>query len=181
MKDLLNKYQIIIIITLIGIALLIVTRSCSRVIENNIRQDDKKHDDKKPDDKNNSDSENMPGQLIGILNRDRKAAGLSELSSTNELSNAAAARAYEIVQNFSHNRPDGRNCFTIYPEFGVVYTTAGENIASGQTSAQEVENAWMNSEAHKKNMMSSDFKHVGIACISVPGQSGYYWVELFSD
>lgn len=38
MKDLLNKYQIIIIITLIGIALLIVTRSCSRVIENNIRQ-----------------------------------------------------------------------------------------------------------------------------------------------
>lgn len=42
MKEFVYKYKIIIIITLIGIALLIITRSCSRAIQNSIRQDLKK-------------------------------------------------------------------------------------------------------------------------------------------
>lgn len=46
MKDFFNKYKIVISVTIIGIILLIITKSCSIVIENNIRQDIK--NDEKP-------------------------------------------------------------------------------------------------------------------------------------
>ena len=37
--------------------------------------------------------------------------------------------------------------FTMMKNFGMRYRTAGENIAAGQRTPQEVVNAWMNSQA----------------------------------
>ena len=52
-----------------------------------------------------------------------------------------------------------------------------ENIAYGQTSAQEVFNAWVASEGHYKNMMNPDYKTFGAALFTTDSGYRYYWIE----
>lgn len=40
---------------------------------------------------------------------------------------------------------------------------AGENIAWGQRSPEEVMNGWMNSSEHRANILNSSFKKIGVA------------------
>ncbi|MEH7453636.1 CAP domain-containing protein [Gottfriedia acidiceleris] len=51
----------------------------------------------------------------------------------------------------------------------------GENIAHGQTTANEVMTDWMNSTGHRTNIMSPNFKQIGI------GKVGTYWTQQFTD
>lgn len=79
----------------------------------------------------------------------------------------AKIRAKEIAQNFDHTRPNGQSCFTAYPSN---LTAMGENIAEGQTSAKAVTDSWKETnnpysgQDHRRNMLSSQFNAVGIAC-----------------
>ena len=50
--------------------------------------------------------------VLKLTNAQRKARGLSELTTNAYLQAAANKRAYEISQYFDHTRPDGRSCFT---------------------------------------------------------------------
>ena len=60
---------------------------------------------------------------------------------------AAKARCTEIEQNFSHLRPDGSNFKTIYgysdDELWYKFCSVGENLGSGQPTAQRVVDSWM--------------------------------------
>ncbi len=47
--------------------------------------------------------------------------------------------------------------------FGISFNTAGENIAKGQTSPQQVMNDWMNSAGHRANILNSSFTKIGVA------------------
>ena len=51
---------------------------------------------------------------------------------------------------------------------GVKFMGAGENIAWGQRSPEEVMNGWMNSSGHRANILNSSFKknRCGILCRS---------------
>lgn len=118
--------------------------------------------------------------VVALVNRDRAAYGLSELSTTAELTNAAMKRAEEAYSYFSHTRPNGTSCFTVFDEYGVVYQYAGENLAWGQRTSEEAEEDWMNSEGHRANILTSEFNHIGVACyIGTDGIKS--WVQLFSD
>lgn len=116
-------------------------------------------------------------EVLRLVNVERKKEGLPALSTTNELKQAANQRAMEIKSEFSHNRPDGRSCFTVLPEYNVTYRAAGENIAWGQRTPEEVVAAWMNSEGHRKNIMNSGFDKLGVGCYLSNGT--YYWTQLF--
>ena len=120
-------------------------------------------------------------QVIDCVNADRAANGLAPVTSTPELMNAAQARATEISTSFSHTRPDGSDCFSILPIYGVNYNTCGENIAAGQISPLEVEKSWMNSSGHRANILNAGFTHIGVGyCYTGSGYS-YYWVQLFTN
>lgn len=123
----------------------------------------------------------LPEQVINLVNADRAANGLAPLSSTPELMAAAQARAVEISSAFSHTRPDGSSCFTIFPEYGVAYNTAGENIAAGQSSASEVETGWMNSPGHRSNILSAGFGHIGVGYYNSGSGYSHYWVQMFTN
>lgn len=119
-------------------------------------------------------------QVLGIVNARRAEAGLEPLTMNYTLVSAAKVRAAEIVQSFSHTRPNGTSCFTAWDEAGVGYSGAGENIAGGQWSAESVMNAWMNSEGHRANILDGSFTQIGIACYYDPDSPyGYYWVQCF--
>ncbi len=88
------------------------------------------------------------------------------------------ARAKELEALFSHTRPDGSSCFTVLGEYGISYSGAGENIAAGQRSPEEVMNSWMNSQGHRENIMQDSYEKIGVG--HYQGQDGtQYWVQLF--
>lgn len=117
--------------------------------------------------------------VLDLVNKERKAAGLSTLTLSTELCNVADIRAKEIVKSFSHTRPNGTSCFTAFKENGVAYRYAGENIAYGQKTAEIVMNGWMNSEGHRANILSKNFGKIGISCYEYNGRK--YWVQLFTN
>lgn len=119
-------------------------------------------------------AEQMCARVVELVNQERAKQGLSPLSTMPSLTAAANIRAPELVTLFSHNRPDGTQCFTAFKEAKVTgYFTAGENIAAGYSTPEAVMNGWMNSPGHRANILTADFTHIGV---------GYYngcWVQMF--
>ena len=73
----------------------------------------------------------------------------------------AQVRAGEIVNYFSHTRPNGSSCFSLYDEAGLDYRAAGENIAAGYYGASRWGDAWMNSPAgHRANILSKSYDYL---------------------
>ena len=110
--------------------------------------------------------------------------GLSPLRYDYELERVAMQRAAELAIYYSHTRPDGERCFTAYPN-AFAYSAKGENIAYGQTSANEVFVAWAEADepyegqGHRRNMLSSSFTAVGIGCFECEGI--LFWAQEFSS
>lgn len=116
--------------------------------------------------------------VASLVNAARRDAGLSELELDADLCTAAQARAQEIAQSFSHTRPDGSSCFMILEEFGVSYRAAGENIAMGQRTPEEVMDGWMNSSGHRANILNGTFTSIGVGYY-VDGAGAAHWVQIF--
>lgn len=116
-------------------------------------------------------------QVLRLVNAERAKYGLSSLSLDSGAVKVAHLRAKEIVQSFSHSRPDGRSCFTAANDLGVSYRAAGENIAYGYETPEQVVNGWMNSEGHRKNILSASFTKIGIGCYKSNGV--LYWSQFF--
>ena len=114
--------------------------------------------------------------MLEIVNEARAVHAVNALTLDPELCEAAAIRAEELDTYFSHDRPDGTSCFTVFEEVGIKsYHAAGENIAMGYTDANAVMEGWMNSPGHRANILSADYSRIGIA------RSGGAWVQLFLD
>ena len=77
-------------------------------------------------------------RILELVNEERAKAGLPAVSFDEEVSQAALTRAKEIQISFSHTRPDGRSFSTALTDRGIRYYNAGENIAWGQRSPEEV-------------------------------------------
>lgn len=114
-------------------------------------------------------------QVVALVNAQRAQNGLSPLAVTAPLRDTAHLRAVELTQNYSHTRPDGTRCFTAFPESD----TVGENAARGQQSPAEAMQSWMNSKAHRENIMNPAFSKIGVGCIQESGT--IYWVQCFTD
>ena len=116
-------------------------------------------------------------EVIRLVNAERAKYGLAALSKNDGATSAAQTRAKEIVSTFSHTRPDGRSCFTAAQDIGLSYRYAGENIAYGYGSPQAVVTGWMNSEGHRKNILSSSFTQIGVGCYK--SGNTLYWTQFF--
>ena len=112
------------------------------------------------------------------MNEERKSEGLSELTTTTVLCEAANIRAAEIAEVFDHNRPDGRSCFTVLKECGISYSSAGENIAAGYATPEDVVKGWMNSSGHKENILNKNFTKIGVGYYC-GGSYTHNWVQIF--
>ncbi|RHR70796.1 CAP domain-containing protein [Eubacterium sp. AF15-50] len=114
-----------------------------------------------------------------LVNKERSKAGLNALSIDENIETAAMVRSKEIEKSFSHTRPNGSSFSTALSENGVKFMGAGENIAWGQRSPEEVMNGWMNSSGHRANILNSSFKKIGVAYY-VGANGRTYWTQLFT-
>ncbi len=116
-------------------------------------------------------------EVIELVNIEREKEGLSPLEKREDVCELADIRAEELVEEFSHTRPDGRSCFTVFTDYDVSWSAVGENIAAGYRTPQAVMNGWMNSSGHKANILSQKFTGIGVSMYEQNGVK--YWVQLF--
>ena len=112
-------------------------------------------------------------EVLRLVNEERNKVGASPLTMDKSLLDAAMLRAVETSLYFSHTRPDGRSCFTACSKMN------GENIAAGSSTPEGIMQTWMNSSGHRGNILSENYKSIGVGCIKMGVV--YYWVQCFSS
>ena len=130
------------------------------------------------EDDNGTSQVDFASQVVELVNAERAKYGLSALTVDAKVQQAALVRAKESAQSFSHTRPNGSSFSTALTEAGVSYRRAGENIAYGQRTPQQVMNAWMNSSGHRANILNEDFTTIGVGYTVINGTA--YWAQLFT-
>lgn len=116
-------------------------------------------------------------KVIELTNQERRKNGLSELKADASLSNVARTKSKDMQANnyFSHTSPTYGSPFDMMRDFGISYNAAAENIAQGQQTAEQVVQAWMNSEGHRANILNGKFTHIGVG----HDPNGNYWTQMF--
>lgn len=96
------------------------------------------------------------------------------------LDRAAAAHAQQMAQHsyLEHQGRDGSNPADRVSRAGYRWRSVGENIASGQTTAEQVVREWLHSPVHCANLMSPSFTEMGLAyAVNISSAAGIYWVQ----
>ena len=119
-------------------------------------------------------------QIVALVNEKRAEAGLGHLAIDETMMAGAEIRAEEQKASFSHTRPDGRTCDTVFDDLSIPMSYFGENLAMGGDGTPSViVDSWMNSEGHRANIMDGEFDRIGVGCY----ESGNctYWAQIFAD
>ena len=120
-------------------------------------------------------------KVIELVNSERAKVGLNALSENNDLNNVATLKSEDMVKlnYFSHTSPTYGSPFEMLSQFNISYTAAGENIAYGQSTPEEVMNGWMNSSGHKANILNTNFTQIGVG-VAQKANGQYVWTQEFS-
>jgi hypothetical protein len=128
-------------------------------------------------------SEITPEKVIGLANQDRIAQGLNPLRADKQLMQAAQAKADDMAKYnyFAHTSPSSITPWHWFEQSGYEYRFAGENLAIHFVYAEEQERAWMNSQKHRENILSSKYQDIGVAVkqIDQNGQATIIVVQMF--
>lgn len=123
------------------------------------------------------------GEVLRLVNIERDKVGAAHLVLDGALCDAANMRAIEMDYsgNFSHTRPDGRDCFTVFSFCKISFYTCGENIAAGYPTPAAVVDGWMNSTGHKANILNTAFTKMGLGYSTGGcGEYRHYWAQEFA-
>lgn len=114
-------------------------------------------------------------RVVELVNQERAKAGLGALQHRQDLKHVAHKKAEDLIHSnyFSHTSPNYGSPFDMLRTFGIHYRSAGENIAKGQTTPEQVMQDWMNSPGHRENILKPEYDAIGV---------GFYhsaWVQMF--
>lgn len=120
--------------------------------------------------------------VVDTVNKYRKNEGLAPLKLSKELNELASSRSLEIAWsgNFSHNRPNGKNSYSISKDLGYNITILGENIARSKdySTIDSVLSYWKTSLGSNKNLLNLKYQNLGVGMVNIGDE--YYWVLLFN-
>lgn len=122
-------------------------------------------------------------EVLRLVNIERDKVGAAHLVLDGALCDAANMRAIEMDYsgNFSHTRPNGSDCFTVFSFCNISFYTCGENIAAGYVTPADVVDGWMHSEGHKANILNASYTKMGLGySIGGGGEYGHYWAQEFA-
>lgn len=122
-------------------------------------------------------------EVLRLVNIERAKVGAAPLVLDEALCNAANMRAIEMDYSgkFSHTRPDGSDCFTVFSFCNISFYTCGENIAAGYVTPADVVDGWMHSEGHKANILNASYTKMGLGySTGGGGEYGRYWAQEFA-
>jgi uncharacterized protein YkwD len=126
--------------------------------------------------------EELSSQVVTLTNEARVSRSLRALVVSPRLTEAARLHAEQMAswQRLAHTIEGAR-----YPTMqsrlqaaGYAYTSAAENVAWNQRSAQQVMATWLNSSGHRANILDPALTEIGVAvAYSLKGEP--YWIQVF--
>jgi uncharacterized protein YkwD len=135
----------------------------------------------------------LPDRVLQRLNEIRAEGGrcgttafppARPLTRSAALDAAARAHAEDMAQNsfLAHTGSDGSNPGERATRAGYDWHTVAENVASGQTSADDIAATWLDSDGHCANLRDGKYSETGIAFALNPGDGrDIYWVQLYGS
>ena len=99
------------------------------------------------------------------------------------LDEAARAHAEDMARNsfLAHTGSDGSNPGERASRAGYDWQVIAENVAAGQTSADDIAATWLESAGHCANLRDAKFSETGVAYALNPGDGrDIYWVQLYA-
>jgi len=116
-------------------------------------------------------------QVLKLINKERTKRGLKKLKLDKGLCNSADIRAAELAifipEMGTHYRPNGKQAKKINKK--IIY----ECCAEGYETPKAVVKGWMSSPPHKKGILLSNARSVGIGCIETKNGT-HMWTLEFS-
>ena len=118
--------------------------------------------------------------LVALTNAKRKLERLDELVPHAKLFQSARLHAANMAkQNKLDHELDGKSMIDRLKATGYGFESVGENIAHNQSTPRKVMATWMESEGHKKNILTVDFVHIGVA-MAKNDKGERYWVMVLA-
>ena len=123
-------------------------------------------------------------QVFDLINKKRAAIGLVPLTWNDDLAAVARAHSQDMAdQNFfSHRGSDGTMVDDRADKLGVRdWAAIGENIAFERgfdNAAEFAVERWMESPAHKQNLLDQRWKETGMGVAILPDGT-YYFTQVF--
>ncbi|MFV1917675.1 MAG: CAP domain-containing protein [Patescibacteria group bacterium] len=108
-----------------------------------------------------------PSEVISLGNQKRAEAGLSPLTLSPILAEAARAKGEDMLaQNYwAHVAPDGTTPWKFFTDVGYTYRFAGENLARDFSDPVSAMEAWVASPSHRENLLASKYNETGVAVV----------------
>jgi uncharacterized protein YkwD len=109
-------------------------------------------------------------------------AATAPLQANAALQRAAQAHAQDMAENnfLGHEGSSGSLPGDRAATAGYAWSSIGENVAAGQTTAEELVGTWLASSGHCENLMSPDYTETGVAhAVNRGSDKGTYWVQIF--
>lgn len=115
-------------------------------------------------------------QVVSLVNAERASAGCGALRVDDRLTAAAQEHSQDMSDRgyMSHQSPEGEGPSDRAARHGYP-SGVGENVAQGQRSAQQVMDAWMNSQGHRANILNCSYSAIGV------GHAGRSWTQKFGS
>jgi hypothetical protein len=112
--------------------------------------------------------------IIYLTNQARLRNGLNALEINPLLTLAAQHKASDMLDKgyFDHTSPDGRQPWDFIQAEGYQYIYAGENLAMDYLDASSMFQGWMNSPAHRSNILFPDYQEIGVTAYSQTTNEG---------
>ncbi len=104
-------------------------------------------------------------KLLTLTNNLRIERGIAPMSARVPLHVSSDLKATDMadLHYFSHTNPNGYRLSHYLSLAGYNYETAGENLAMGFSSAEEIFSSWVKSPTHYANLIDPDFKEFGVS------------------
>lgn len=117
--------------------------------------------------------------MLNLLNQERILQGFAPLTLDPALSQIARVKSNDMKTNryFAHESPTYGRVSDMLRHFSYSFTSAGENIAH-HTTTEKAHAAFMSSDGHRRNILSSAWQKVGIGIVY--DDNGYvYATQIF--
>lgn len=119
-------------------------------------------------------------EVVRLTNLERDKVGCPALAASDRLSTAAQNHSDDMASNqfFAHTGSDGTSPWQRIKATGYFFTRAAENIAMGAPTPEEVVARWMESAAHRENILDCNLREIGVGFArDFSDQFGYYWTQ----
>lgn len=120
-------------------------------------------------------------RMFSMVNGERNSRGIETLESWSKLTEVARAHCEDMLSRgyFSHYTPEGLSPFDRMTQADINFNYAGENLALAPNVDLAMKGL-MQSPGHRENILSTNFKRVGIAVID-GGIYGEMFCQEFTD